>query len=448
MSDFFDDIINEVSPVSNNIETANTLQSEEEKIFSVSEFSNLLKTVLEGTFKKIKIKGEIQGLKKHSSGTYYFDLKENFGGKDYILNCVLWKWTKINTKIEEGLEVILTGKITAYTGRSSYQITVENIEIAGIGALLKIIEERKQKLANEGLFNPEHKKPIPLLPKTIGVITSPTGAVIQDIIHRITDRFPTRIIVYPVAVQGEGADIQISQAIDNFNKTTGINRPDVIIVARGGGSVQDLMPFNEENVVRSTFASTIPIISAVGHETDTTLIDYVADLRAPTPTGAAEKAVPVRTELLLNISEKSTYLTNTILRIFDNFELKIKSFSNAIKNPIQFITDAMQRLDDKSSKLDFLINTKIKTSSEKTNFLNKMLESYSFKNVLKRGYSIVWNKNTPISKKEDLEKISSATIEFANGKIDIFTSPQSNNFEQVKNKKKKETPPSNQGNLF
>ena len=452
MSDFFDDIINEVSPVSNITETNNPPQSEEEKIFSVSEFSNLLKTVLEGTFKKIKIKGEIQGLKKHSSGTYYFDLKENFAGKDYILNCVLWKWTKINTKLEEGLEVILTGKITAYTGRSSYQITVENVEVAGIGALLKIIEERKQKLANEGLFNPEHKKQIPLLPKTIGVITSPTGAVIQDIIHRITDRFPTRIIVYPVAVQGEGADIQISQAIDNFNKITGINRPDVIIVARGGGSVQDLMPFNEENVVRSAFASIIPIISAVGHETDTTLIDYVADLRAPTPTGAAEKAVPVRTELLANISEKSAYLTNTILRLFDNFELKIKSFSNAIKNPMQFITDAMQRLDDKSSKLDFLINTKINNLTEKINFSNQMLESYSFKNVLKRGYSIVWNGNTPISNKEDLEKISSATIEFANGKIDIFTTPQQNisNIKKMetKSKKKKEIQLSTQGDLF
>ena len=426
MSDFFDDIISEVcpSPQTNTLgpsEIPSTPQVE--KIFTVAEFSLVLKTILEDSFKKIKIKGEIQGLKKHSSGTYYFDLKENYGGKDYILNCVLWKWTKIDIKLEEGLEVVIGGKVTAYTGRSSYQITVESAEVAGIGTLLKLIEERKQKLSAEGLFDEKYKKLIPLFPQTIGVITSPTGAVIQDIIHRITDRCPTRIIVYPVAVQGEGADIQITEAINNFNKITGTNRPDVIIVARGGGSVQDLMPFNEENVVRAVFASTIPIISAVGHETDTTLIDYVSDLRAPTPTGAAEKAVPVRSDLLFNINEKANFLTNTILRILDNFSLKIKSFTSAIKNPMQFISDAFQRLDDKSSKLDLLITSKINTLSDRINFASKMLESYSFKNVLKRGYSIVWNNKNIISSKEELQKLSSATIEFANGKIDIFTSP-------------------------
>lgn len=430
MTNLFDDILTEIQPSEHIVEksntpaSTNTQQQPEEKIFSVSEFSILLKTVLEGTFKKIKIKGEIQGLKRHSSGTYYFDLKENFGGKDYILNCVLWKWTKIDVKLEEGLEVIIGGKITAYTGRSSYQITVETVDVAGIGALLKIIEERKQRLSAEGLFNPEHKKPIPLLPKTIGVITSPTGAVIQDIIHRITDRFPSRIIVYPVAVQGEGADEQITTAINNFNKIKGTNRPDVIIVARGGGSVQDLMPFNEENVVRAVFASTIPIISAVGHETDTTLIDYVSDLRTPTPTGAAEKAVPVRSELLANINEKSAFLNNTILRLFDNFNLKIKSFANAIKSPMQFITDAMQRLDDKTSRLDYLTNTKLNTIRDRLNFSEKMLESYSFKNVLKRGYAIVWNGNKIITDTTSLKNTQSATIEFANGKVDVYTEKQ------------------------
>ena len=397
-----------------------------EKIFSVSEFSTLLKSVLEGTFGHIKIKGEIQGLKKHSSGTYYFDLKESVAGKDYILNCVLWKWTKIDVKLEEGLEVILSGKITAYTGRSSYQITVESVEVAGIGALLKIIEERKQKLAKEGLFNPEHKKPIPLLPRVIGVVTSPTGAVIQDIIHRITDRFPSRIIVYPTAVQGEGADEQITTAINNFNKVKGINRPDVIIVARGGGSVQDLMPFNEENVVRAVYNSQIPIISAVGHETDTTLIDYVSDLRAPTPTGAAEKAVPVRTELLANITEKANYLTHSILRLYDNFNLKIRSLSAAIKNPIEFITDAFQRLDDKSSKLDYIINVKLSNLDNKLIFTNKMLESYSFKNVLNRGYALVWDNNGQIITNANiLQNSPNATIEFANGRTTVYTSAQS-----------------------
>ena len=434
MSDWGNDLINEVQPQEEKKETP-----VEEKVFSVSEFSNILKTILEGTFRKIKIKGEIQGLKHHSSGTYYFDLKETFGGKDYILNCVLWKWTKINAKLEEGLEVIITGKVTAYTGRSSYQLTVESMEVAGIGALLKIIEERKQKLAAEGLFNPEHKKKIPLLPKTIGVVTSPTGAVIQDIIHRITERFPSRILVYPVAVQGEGADIQITEAINNFNKIQGENRPDVIIVARGGGSVQDLMPFNEENVVRAVYNSEIPVISAVGHETDTTLIDYVSDLRAPTPTGAAEKAVPVRSELLLNINEKGNFLTNTTLRLFENFALKIKSFSNAIKNPMQYITDAIQRLDDKSSKLDYLKNTKLSLLNDKLKFASQMLESYSFKNVLKRGYAIVWNKNEPISSTTELQKLSSATVEFANGKVDVFTKTPQSTTTQKKSPAKKST---------
>ncbi len=453
MSDFFDDIISEVTPAPK----TNTLGPSEipptpqvEKVFSVAEFSMVLKEILEGTFKKIKIKGEIQGLKKHSSGTYYFDLKESYGGKDYILNCVLWKWTKIDVKLEEGLEVVIGGKITAYTGRSSYQITVESVEVAGIGALLKLIEERKQKLSAEGLFDEKYKKPIPMFPKTIGVVTSPTGAVIQDIIHRITDRCPTRIIVYPVAVQGEGADIQITEAINNFNKIQGENRPDVIIVARGGGSVQDLMPFNEENVVRAVFASTIPVISAVGHETDTTLIDYVSDLRAPTPTGAAEKAVPVRSDLIRNIKEKENFLTNTIFRMFETFNLKIKSFASAIKNPMQYIGDAMQRLDDKSSKLDLLISNKTNSLSDRVNFAEKMLESYSFKNVLKRGYAIVWNGTETISSKDYLQKLSSATVEFANGKVDVFTSvqPQTKPMKKEKKEDKKQAPQNLQGDLF
>ncbi len=423
------------------------LPKQEEIIFTVAEFSNILKGTLEQTFKRIKIKGEIIGLKKHSSGTYYFDLKENFAGKDYILNCVLWKWTRINTKIEDGLEVIITGKITAYTGRSSYQITVEDVEVAGIGALLKIIEERKQKLAAEGLFDLSHKKPIPKFPKIIGVITSPTGAVIRDIIHRITDRFPTRIIVYPVAVQGEGADREITEAINNFNKMTH-DKPDVLIVARGGGSMQDLMPFNEENVVRATYNSEIPIISAVGHETDTTLIDYASDLRAPTPTGAAEKAVPVRQELMLNITEFSSRFLSTIVRLFENFNLKISNLSNRIKNPTQFIGDSIQRLDDKATKLDLIMKNKLNSLNDKMNFANTMLESYSFKNVLKRGYAIIWNNNEIISDKEDLKKLSSATVEFANGKVDIFTSAKKEASPKPTSNKSNKKTDSSQGSLF
>ncbi len=390
----------------------------QDKVFSVSEISNLLKNLLEGAFHKIKIKGEIQGLKKHSSGTYYFDLKENFNGKDFILNCVLWKYTKVDVKLEDGLEVILTGKITAYTGRSSYQIIVESVEVSGVGALLKIIEQRKQKLLAEGIFDAAHKKSIPYLPKLVGVITSPTGSVIKDILHRISERFPVSVIVYPVAVQGEGADVEITTAINNFNKMVGDKRPDVIIVARGGGSVQDLMPFNEENVVRAVFNSKIPVISGVGHETDTTLIDLVADLRAPTPTGAAEKVVPVRAELKLQLAKMAVSLNTSIFNKLEFLKLKLTSLYNKLKSPMQFVLDAMQRLDDKSAKLDFLIRNKLQREQEKINYFDKMLNSYSFKNVLKRGFSIVWDgQNNIIDSAEKLKKQPAFIIEMFDGKV-------------------------------
>lgn len=439
----FDELINEVSPEI----LSPILQPEEEEIvFSVAEFSNILKGTLEHTFKRIKIKGEIIGAKRHSSGTHYFDLKENIGGKDYVLNCVLWKWTRIETKIEEGLEVIITGKITAYTGRSSYQLTVENIEIAGIGTLLKIIEERKKKLELEGLFDISHKQPIPKFPKIIGVITSETGAVIQDIIHRITDRFPTRIILWNVPVQGEDANIKITEAINGFN-TMETNRPDVLIIARGGGSVQDLMAFNEEDVVRATYNSTIPIISAIGHETDTTLIDYASDLRAPTPTGAAEKAVPVKSEILLNIAQYSTRVLSTTLKLFENFNLKIQSLSRGIKNPLQFISDANQRLDDKTAKLDLLVNSKITTLKNAINFSNTLLESYSFKNVLKRGYSIVWNNNEIVSNIKKLSTLEKASIEMKDGKIDISIKDSPSHILPINKVEEKEVDPQLSNNI-
>ena len=423
-NDFVDDLLSdfegETFVVSNSVKDGDSLGTRiEEKVFGVAEFSNVLKTLLEVSFNKIKVKGEIQGLKKHSSGTYYFDLKENVAGKDYILNCVLWRYTKINVKLEEGLEVVLTGKVTAYTGRSSYQITVENVEIAGVGALLKIIEERKNRLLKEGLFDAKYKKPIPFLPSVVGVITSETGAVIRDILHRISDRCPIRVILYPVLVQGDGADEQITEAIYNFNKIIGKDRPDVIIVARGGGSVQDLMPFNEENVVRAVFASEIPIISAVGHETDTTLIDYVSDLRAPTPTGAAEKVVPVRSELLLKLSEKELNLSNNILKKIEYLNVKLMSFYNALKSPVQLLRDNWQRIDDKSSRLDFIMKTRINEVSEKLSYLGKMLNSYSFKNVLSRGFSIIWNNGNIISSSKDVKNLSDLKIEFYDGKVSI-----------------------------
>src|SRR6201985_1701658 len=276
--------------------------------YSVSEIAGALKRTVEDQFPFVRVRGEISGLKFHSSGHVYFDLKDDKA----VLNAVVWKQTARLLKLrpEAGLEVIATGRLTTYAGSSRYQIIVEQIELAGIGALMAMLEERKKKLAAEGLFDAARKKPLRFLPEVVGVITSPTGAVIRDIMHRLNDRFPRRVLLWPVAVQGEKAAAEVAAAISGFNAfgSGRLPKPDVLIVARGGGSIEDLMAFNEEVVVRAAFASMIPLISAVGHETDTTLIDFVSDRRAPTPTAAAEMAVPVRSELLdqtLNLERRA-----------------------------------------------------------------------------------------------------------------------------------------------
>ena len=271
-------------------------------VYSVSEFSHVIKKLVETNFSYVRIRGEISRPSFPGSGHVYFTLKDTDG----TIAAIIWKYTlpRLSIKPEEGIEVICTGKVTTFAGQSKYQIIVESMEVAGEGALLKMLEDRRKKLLKEGLFNQEFKKPIPYLPKIIGVITSPSGAVIRDILHRLSDRFPSHVYLWPVAVQGEGSAKQISNAIDKFNQFTDettIKKPDLLIVARGGGSLEDLWSFNEEIVVRSVFKSSIPVISAVGHETDTTLIDFVSDLRAPTPSAAAEKAVPVRNLSLIHI---------------------------------------------------------------------------------------------------------------------------------------------------
>src|SRR4051812_18311779 len=261
--------------------------------YSVSEIANALKRTIEDAFSFVRVRGEISNLKFHSSGHIYFDLKDDRA----CLNAVVWRMTArlLRIKPEQGLEVICTGRVTTYPGSSRYQIVVEQIELAGIGALMAMLEERKKRLAAEGLFAESRKKKLPFLPEVIGVVTSPTGAVIRDIMHRIEARFPRRVLLWPVAVQGERAAAEVAAAIQGFNDMPIgglVPRPDVLIVARGGGSIEDLMAFNDEAVVRAAAASTIPLISAVGHETDTTLIDFASDRRAPTPTAAAEMAVP------------------------------------------------------------------------------------------------------------------------------------------------------------
>ena len=304
--------------------------------FSVSEVSAALKRTVEDAFGFVRVRGEISGLKFHSSGHVYFDLKDDKA----VLNAVIWRGTasKLKVKPQAGLEVVCTGRISTYAGSSRYQIIVEQVELAGLGALMALLEERKKKLTAEGLFDAAHKKKLPFLPDVIGVITSPTGAVLRDIMHRLNARFARRVLVWPVAVQGERAAAEVAAAIRGFNaiKPGGpVPRPDLIIVARGGGSIEDLMAFNEEAVVRAVFDSAIPLISAVGHETDTTLIDFVADVRAPTPTAAAELAVPVRTELLGQTLDFQRRLLRSYAKSMDDRRRHLAQSSNSRPAPDQ-----------------------------------------------------------------------------------------------------------------
>ncbi len=315
---------------------------------SVSELSQALKRTLEDRFGHVRVRGEISGFRgPHSSGHVYFSLKD----ESAKLDAIIWRgaFTKLRSKMQEGLEVIATGKISSYPNKSSYQIIIENIEPAGAGAIMALLEERRKKLLAEGLFDTERKKPLPYLPQLIGVITSPTGAVIRDILHRLSDRFPRHVIVWPVRVQGETAAQEVAAAIAGFNAME--PKPDLIIVARGGGSLEDLMPFNEEIVVRAAAASTIPLISAVGHETDTTLIDHAADWRAPTPTAAAERAVPVRLDLLAHLATLQARQRRGQHRVMAEGRLRLTSAARALPKPDDLLAMARQRLDSLAAKL-------------------------------------------------------------------------------------------------
>jgi exodeoxyribonuclease VII large subunit len=334
--------------------------------YTVTEISSALKRTVESSFAYVRVKGELSGAKLHSSGHLYMSLKDDKS----VLNAVCWKGVaaKLRFKPEDGMEVICTGRITTYPGKSQYQLVVDWMEPAGIGALMAALEQLKKKLLAEGLFEPYRKKAIPFMPQTIGVVTSPTGAVIRDILHRIRDRFPCRVIVWPVAVQGDGAKEQIAAAINGFNAMTE-NRPDVLIVARGGGSIEDLWAFNEEIVVRAAANSKIPLISAVGHETDTTLIDFVSDLRAPTPTAAAEKAVPVRREVEAYLNELSTRKTSALFRLVDVYAEKISAISRALPRPQELLANAAQRVDDWGERLAMSLQNGVQKQAKKVEVL-------------------------------------------------------------------------------
>ena len=417
--------------------------------YTVSEISFEIKKFVETTFSRVKIRGEIFGAKRADSGHWYLSLKDS----NAVLSAVIWKGTasRLSFKPEDGMEVIATGKITTFAGKSSYQLVIEQMEIAGTGALLKLLEERKQKFAAEGLFDPTHKKNIPFLPNIIGVITSASGAVIRDIIHRVRDRFPCRIIVWPTPVQGEGAADKIAAAIKGFNALPfngAIPRPDVLIVARGGGSLEDLWPFNEECVIRAVYDSEIPLISAVGHETDTMLIDYVADLRAPTPTGAAEFAVPVKAEISATLQTNQSRLRNGINRYFEERRSRLEGLSRGIPNLEQILAESSQKLDDRIERLQLAFKNMLKNKQnqiaqtglrpyyilnifekkqENLKNLTLRLDSVSIDSVLSRGFAWVKdNRHRTVYSVSQAHNSPSLEIRFIDGSIKTKTERRKN----------------------
>ncbi|HEX8301692.1 exodeoxyribonuclease VII large subunit [Sphingomonas sp.] len=327
---------------------------------SVSELSSKLKRMVEGEFGHVRLRGEISGWKRAASGHAYLCLKD----ADAVIDGVIWRGaaSMLPFSPQDGLEVVATGKLTTYPGRSKYQIVIERMELAGEGALMALFEKLKANLAAEGLFDAARKKPLPYMPRTIGVVTSPTGAVIRDILHRLGDRFPTHVIVWPVKVQGEGAAAEVAAAIRGFDALPAegaIRRPDLLIVARGGGSIEDLWAFNEEAVVRAIAACSIPLISAVGHETDTSLADFAADLRAPTPTAAAEMAVPVRAEVASNIASLALRTERCARRYHERACERLTALVRVLPRRDALLGPQRQKMDDLGGRLDRALERRV-----------------------------------------------------------------------------------------
>lgn len=346
---------------------------------SVSELSGALKRTIEDRFGYVRVRGEVSGWRgPHSSGHCYFCLKDETAR----LDAVIWKGTfaRMRVRPEEGLEVIATGKVTTFPGKSSYQIVVETIEPAGVGALMALLEERRRKLAAEGLFDDARKQLIPYLPRVIGVVTSPTGAVIRDILHRLSDRFPVHVVVWPVRVQGETCASEVARAIDGFNALSDdgpIAKPDVIIVARGGGSLEDLWGFNDELVVRAAASSMIPLVSAVGHETDWTLLDHAADLRAPTPTGAAEMCVPVRSELLAQVGDLARRHMGAQSRLLERGRADLRGLVRLLPSGEDVVAIPRQKLDRAGERLSEKLESSLRQAHLRLNRAAGLLARHS-----------------------------------------------------------------------
>ena len=341
-------------------------------VYTLDDLSKRLKRTVESVFDHVRVRAEVSRPTRAASGHLYFTLKDDSA----TLDAVCWKGVAagLTTMPEGGLEVVVTGKISTFPGRSKYQIVVQDVEIAGEGAILKQLEERRRRLAAEGLFDPERKQPIPSMPRVIGVVTSPTGAVIRDILHRLKERFPVHVLVWPVLVQGENAATEITAAIDGFDAFVdspaggaphGLPKPDVLIVARGGGSLEDLMAFNNEHVVRAVAKCRLPVISAVGHETDTTLIDHAADRRAPTPTAAAEMATPVAAEITARLNELSARMMRAVSRQMEDAGQRIRHLDRALGDPGMVIEARGQRLDLAVRGLDQHLDTMLATGERR-----------------------------------------------------------------------------------
>ena len=456
--------------------------------YSVSEIAAALKRTVEDSFPFVRVRGEISGLKLAASGHTYFDLKDDKA----VLNAIIWKQATrlIRLKPESGLEVVCTGRITTYPGSSRYQIIVEQMELAGLGALMAMLEERRKRLAAEGLFAVERKRPIPFLPEVIGVITSPTGAVIRDIMHRLEARFPRRVILWPVAVQGERAAGEVAAAIRGFNAIISggaVPRPDLLIVARGGGSLEDLMAFNEEIVVRAAAESAIPLISAVGHETDTTLIDYASDRRAPTPTAAAEMAVPVRADLVSQTLDFQRRLYNCFARAISARRTHLAQLVRVLPRADQLFAQPRQRLDLASghlarglrhnlqvhrrafvetaallrpqpirrhvavcgertkvlgTRLERSYHARLNEDRKKLEALSRILETISYRSVLERGFALVRGESGTIRRRAEAVKSGEKlSLVFADGAREAVAGT-------VPAKTRSTKRPSGQGDLF
>ncbi|MDB9763051.1 exodeoxyribonuclease VII large subunit [Amylibacter sp.] len=442
-------------------------QGENAPEYSVSELSSVLKRMIEGEFSNVRIRGEVGRVSKPASGHLYFDLKDDKS----VIASVTWRGqaSKLATQPEEGLEVVATGKITTFAGQSRYQMIVSEMSVAGVGALMAQLEKRKKKLESEGLFDKALKKEIPYLPEVIGVITSSSGAVIRDILHRLSDRFPRKVLIWPVSVQGEKCAPEVTAAINGFNKLTpggAMPRPDLLIVARGGGSIEDLWGFNEESVVRAVSESEIPLISAVGHETDTTLIDYASDLRAPTPTAAAEYAVPVRADLMGWLSSMDERRVRSLSSNLETKRQRLKDLSRGLPLPTELVAMQAQRLDSISDRLPRALSTVsnnkrsllLQTSAglrpqvlkfklvERTELINRFVkniksnmkikiqhhqsaleglerirQTLGYEATLRRGYTVVRDQDGKLVtsvKKAEIKKV--LEIEFQDGKTSLY----------------------------